>query len=264
MPFKDFSHLDLLPLARRLWRDRLPSRALKYLEENILGAPRTIDEVPGYEIPYLYFDYLRTGDAGPLKGVFYHNAMDIVALAALMNHMASILDAPFGGQVQHGLDFVSLAKLYEDLDRREEAARLYERGLEAGLGEADFGAAVQRLSALHRRRGDLEAAATLWQKAAAQGHVYAHVELAKYFEHSRRDFLKLSNGRKVLRNWLVCWIFPAMNIVTGWKNWNIGKKGCRRSLSSNIWMPASRLEKELHTCFFSKNLLPTNGELEKK
>ncbi len=40
-PFTDFAHLDLLPLARRLWRDRLPSRALKYLEENVLAAPRT-------------------------------------------------------------------------------------------------------------------------------------------------------------------------------------------------------------------------------
>ena len=188
VPFKDFAHLDLLPLARRLWRDRLPSRALKYLEENVLAAPRTSEEVPGYEIPYLYFDYLRTGDAAPLKGVFYHNAMDIVALAALMNHMATILHAPFDGQVQHGLDFIALAKLFEDLDRREEAARLYERGLEVGMGEDDFGAAVQRLSALQRRRGDIEAAAVLWQKAAAEGHVYAHIELAKYHEHHRRDY----------------------------------------------------------------------------
>ncbi len=188
IPFKDFAHLDLLPLARRLWRDRLPSRALKYLEENVLAAPRTIDEVPGYEIPYLYFDYLRTGDAGPLKGVFYHNAMDIVALAALMNHMASILHAPFDGQVQHGLDFISLGKLFEDLDRREEAARLYERGLEVGVGEADFGSAVQRLSALQRRRGDLESAVALWQKAATEGHVYAYIELAKYYEHQRRNY----------------------------------------------------------------------------
>ncbi len=188
VPFKDFAHLDLLPLARRLWRDRLPSRALKYLEENVLAAPRTPDEVPGYEIPYIYFDYLRTGDAAPLKGVFYHNAMDIVALAALMNHMASILHAPFDGQVQHGLDFIALAKLFEDLDRREEAARLYERGLQVGVSEANFGAVVQRLSALQRRRGDLESAAALWQKAAAEGHVYAHIELAKYYEHHRSDY----------------------------------------------------------------------------
>ena len=187
VPFKDFVHLDLLALARRLWRDRLPSRALKYLEENVLGAPRTSEEVPGYEIPYLYFDYLRTGDAAPLKSVFYHNAMDIIALAALMNHMASLLHAPFDGKIRHGLDFIALAKLFEDLERWDEAARLYERGLQAGVSEADFGAAVLRFSALQRRRGKLEAAVELWQKAAAEGHVYAHVELAKYYEHQRRD-----------------------------------------------------------------------------
>jgi uncharacterized protein YprB with RNaseH-like and TPR domain len=187
LPFTEFSHLDLLPLARRLWRDRLPSRALKYLEEIVLGAPRTSDEVPGYEIPYIYFDYLRTGDASPLKGVFYHNAMDIVALAALMNHMASILHAPFNGQVQHGLDFIALAKLFEDLDRQEEAANLYEHGLKTGLSEEDFGAAVQRLSNLQRRRGDLESAFALWQKAAVEGHMYAHIELAKYYEHHQRN-----------------------------------------------------------------------------
>jgi uncharacterized protein len=77
-PIKGYSHIDLLPLARRLWRDRLESRALKYLEEHVLGLRRTSEEVPGYEIPWLYFDYLRTRDARPLAGVFYHNAMDVV------------------------------------------------------------------------------------------------------------------------------------------------------------------------------------------
>ncbi|MBN2388852.1 MAG: ribonuclease H-like domain-containing protein [Anaerolineales bacterium] len=186
-PFENFLHLDLLPLARRLWRDRLPSRALKYLEENILMAPRGSEEVPGYEIPYIYFDYLRSGDATPLKGVFYHNAMDVVAMAALLNHMAALLDDPFDGRVQHALDFVALAKLFESLSNWDLAARLYERGLESELAEADFWAAVQRLSALQRRRGDLETAVRLWKQAAGQGHVYAHVELAKYYEHRVRD-----------------------------------------------------------------------------
>lgn len=188
VPFKDFAHLDLLPLARRLWRDRLSSRTLKYLEENILAAPRSIEEVPGYEIPYLYFDYLRSGDARPLKGVFYHNAMDIVALAALMNHMTSVLHAPLSGKVEHGLDFIALAKLFEDLNRWDDASRLYERGLEIGLNEMDFGSSVQRLASLQRRRGDLEAAVVLWKGAAKQGHIFAHVELAKYYEHHVRDF----------------------------------------------------------------------------
>ncbi len=187
-PFADFAHLDLLPLARRLWRDRLPSRALKYLEENVLAAPRSIEEVPGYEIPYLYFDYLRSRDARPLKGVFYHNAMDVVTMAALLSHVTSILEDPFGEMVAHGLDVVALGKLYEDLGEWDMAARLFERGLEMELPENDFWLAVQRLSHLQKRRGDLETAIGLWERAAGQGHVYAHVELAKYHEHQSRDY----------------------------------------------------------------------------
>ena len=43
IPYKDYSHVDLLPLARRLWRDRLESRTLKFLEEHILGLTRSSD-----------------------------------------------------------------------------------------------------------------------------------------------------------------------------------------------------------------------------
>lgn len=38
------------------------------------------------------------------------------------------------------------------------------------------------------RRGDLETALRLWEQAAGQGHIYAHVELAKYHEHRSRDY----------------------------------------------------------------------------
>jgi uncharacterized protein len=186
-PYKGYSHLDLLPLARRLWRDRLESRALKYLEEHVLGLTRSAEEVPGYEIPWLYFDYLRTGDARPLAGVFYHNAMDVVAMAALLTHMNEMIQNPFDGAVQHGLDFIALGKLFEDLGHWDEAARLFERGLESGLNESDFGVATRRLSILQKKRGDLGEAVRLWESAAQQGHLYAFIELAKHYEHRERD-----------------------------------------------------------------------------
>lgn len=195
VPFKNYAHLDLLPLARRLWRDRLPSRALKYLEEHVLGFTRTSEEVPGYEIPWLYFDYLRTGDARPLGGVFYHNAMDVVAMAALLGHVSQLLADPYNGRVEHGLDFIALGKLFEDLGHWDEAARLFERGLELtpstgsgqGLEEADFGVAVKRLSILQKKRGNMEQALRLWEAASQKGHIYAQIELAKYYEHKLRD-----------------------------------------------------------------------------
>lgn len=187
VPFKNYAHIDLLPLARRLWRDRLPSRALKYLEEHVLGFTRTSEEVPGYEIPWLYFDYLRTGNANPLVGVFYHNAMDVVAMAALLGHVSELLENPYNGHVQHALDFIALAKLFEDLNLWDEAARLYEHGLEVGVAESDFPVAVKRLSILQKKRGDLNQAVKLWEEAAKKNHIYAHVELAKYYEHKMRD-----------------------------------------------------------------------------
>jgi uncharacterized protein YprB with RNaseH-like and TPR domain len=188
------AHLDLLPLARRLWRDRLPSRALGYLEEHILGLTRTQEDAPGWVIPSLYFDYLRGGDARPLKSVFYHNAIDILSLAALLSHVADLLGAAFGTEgalretVVHGLDLVAMGKLFEDLRRLETAARLYEHGLAGDLPGETYWEAARRLSFLHKRRGDLLAAVALWRQAAGDGQVYAHVELAKYYEHRARDY----------------------------------------------------------------------------
>ena len=198
LPYKGYSHLDLLPLARRLWRDRLESRALKYLEEHVLDMTRTSEEVPGYEIPWLYFDYLRTGDARPLGGVFYHNAMDVLAMAALLTHINNMLETPYDGHVQHGLDFIALGKLFEDLGHWDDAARLFERGLQLdpstlpsvagqGISESDFGVAVKRLSILQKKRGDLTEAVRLWEEAAGQGHLYAFIELAKHYEHKKRN-----------------------------------------------------------------------------
>jgi len=248
-PFEDFAHLDLLPLARRLWRERLPSRALKYLEENVLFAPRTSEEVPGYEIPYIYFDYLHTGDARPLKGVFYHNAMDVVTMAALLKHMDAMLEDPFSEVVEYGLDGVALAKLFEDLGHWEQAARLFERSLEmdalAGSGqalpEADFWLAVQRLSHLQKRRGDLEVAVQWWQRAAAQGHVYAHVELAKYHEHRRRDY------QEALK-----WTLSAVELVGTldipryvYKHWTEELEHRKKRLEEKMWMKRNEKRNKL-------------------
>ena len=187
-PLASAAHVDLLPLARRLWRDRLPSRALGYLEEHILGITRTHEDVPAWMIPSLYFDYLRSGDARPLKSVFYHNAMDVLSLAALLSHVSGLLDDPLNGAVIHGLDLVAMGKLFEDLGQIEIAVQLYERGLAHDLPEDIYWKTVRRLSFAQKRRGNLSAAVALWREAARSGQIYAHIELAKFYEHKRRDY----------------------------------------------------------------------------
>jgi len=75
-------HFDLLHPARRIWRWRLTQCDLGTLERQVLGVRRAAEDVPGWLVPRYYNEYLRTGNAAPLRGVFYHNRQDIVALAS--------------------------------------------------------------------------------------------------------------------------------------------------------------------------------------
>ncbi len=186
-PLTGLAHLDLLPLARRLWRDRLPSRRLGYLESTILQVERTQDEVPGYLIPEMYFNYLRSGDARPMEGVFYHNAMDIYSLAALFNHTTALLADPLSLAGLPGLDRVALARLYEDLGYLDTAIRLYETGLDDGLPDEFFWKTVERFAQLYKHQKNWEPALALWRKAADHRDLYALEELAKYYEHTEVD-----------------------------------------------------------------------------
>lgn len=83
-PFVQNKHLDLLHITRKLWKNTLPSRSLGYLEMSLLGVARNEFEIPGNQIPQIYYDYIRTGNFELLPGVLYHNEVDIISLAALM------------------------------------------------------------------------------------------------------------------------------------------------------------------------------------
>jgi len=187
-PLPTLAHLDLLPLARRLWRDRLPSRALGSLEQYILGVTRTQEDVPGWMIPQLYFDYMRSGDPRPLKSVFYHNVVDVLSMAALLRHVADLLDDPASSTGQEPLDLVGMARLYESLGHVDTAIGLYQRALGGTLPQELACRTRQQLALIHKRREEWAAALSLWQEAAAEGEVYACVELAKYWEHRQHDF----------------------------------------------------------------------------
>lgn len=186
-PFSEMAHIDLLPLARRLWRKRLPSRALSSLEYDILEFERGQEEIPGWMVPQIYLDYLHTREATPLAGVFYHNAMDILSLAALFNTVDGMLAEPKEARVQYGLDLVSIAQLHEDLGRLDRAIELYELGLQKDIPRPFFLQTLKRYALLYRRQGKWPEALNLWYKAAEYHQVDACIEIAKYYEHRQRD-----------------------------------------------------------------------------
>lgn len=89
--WKRLPHIDLLHFARRLYRGYLSSCSLGSMEKNVLRFRRSGEDIPGAMIPAMYYQYLRSGDASPLRGVFYHNELDIVSLAVLYSHIDSVL-----------------------------------------------------------------------------------------------------------------------------------------------------------------------------
>jgi uncharacterized protein len=186
-PIRSFSHIDLLPLARRIWKYRLESRSLKNIEVEILKTQRTQEEIPGWEIPQIYFDYLRSEDARPLKGVFYHNAMDVLSLAALFQFLAGFTDNPFSIPTPDSIDLVALANLYEDLGDLDAAARYYEIGLKEHLPGELHQKTLERFARMHRKSQNWEKALQLWQFGCSEDDLYSLIELAKFYEHHEKS-----------------------------------------------------------------------------
>lgn len=177
-PFAHALQLDLLPLARRLWRERLVDCTLGTVEREILGARRDHRDVPGAEVPARYAAFLRSRDARPLRGVLRHNQDDVVALAAMRARLDDLLASrrPAAPDEAYALGRL-LARIGE-----EALALQHFRSVAAQRADAAWEASL-----LLRRTGRREAAREAWQALAQRGHADAWVALAKDAEHRTRD-----------------------------------------------------------------------------
>jgi uncharacterized protein YprB with RNaseH-like and TPR domain len=177
-----------------LWRDRLPSRTLGNIEVQILGTQRNEQDVPGWMIPQMYFDYLRSGDARPLKKVIYHNAMDILSLSALFHHSSKLLSEPTSSKVDNQIDLIAIARLFEDLGDLEKASNLYLHVVDSqdnqnqSIPEEILLRAISSLAFIYKRQGHFNPAIELWIKAAKFKDINSHIELAKFYEHKSREY----------------------------------------------------------------------------
>jgi len=215
-PFAEMPHFDMLHPARKLWRRRniaQPSHrerwsdgrpgdhascALGALEEAILGVER-FDDVPGFEIPSRYFNYLRTGDLSPLAAVFEHNRLDLLSLAALTAIAARMAgEGPGGAPSPH--EALAMGQIYVRLGRSEEADASFARA--AGIGGAPWDArtidpeiraeALRHLALERRRRHRYEEAADAWRQLLEAGAGPAFTQearraLAIHHEHRVHD-----------------------------------------------------------------------------
>lgn len=184
-PLENPQHLDLLFPARAVWRERLPSCALKDIETAVLGV-RRLGDVPGWLIPNLYFDYLRNRDPRPLRPVFSHNLLDILSLATLLARLSHLLADP---AALDPADAYGAGRIHESCGDPERAVACYTLALTANLPPVLRQRCLQRLSALHKRAHNWTAALAVWERCmqTADPDLGAHRELAMYYEHVARD-----------------------------------------------------------------------------
>ena len=190
-PFSKMAHLDLLFGSRRLWKLRFESCRLVELEHQILGVER-VGDIPGAMIPYVYFEYVRTGYSMRLAPVFEHNALDIVTLACL----TAIVPRAFqtGGwedvPVRHPAELVGLGRWLRQAGQLDQATRLFRKALNGGLADELTWRTMWDLAGLERKLEKSDSALALYSELAGVENPFrpaACEELAKHYEHRERN-----------------------------------------------------------------------------
>lgn len=185
---RELAHVDILHISRKLWRRTLPSCTLKDLEVAILGFPRSSEDVPGWMIPDIYFEYLRTRNPEKLSDVIYHNAQDIVSLAALMIHISQLFEFDTADEDISTDDLLAISRVYWDLGSHDIAVKISQRLLARELTSTQLLSANAMLGQYYKLNNSLPEAIIHWEIAASQGDPYACVELAKHYEHKQRNY----------------------------------------------------------------------------
>ena len=180
-------HVDLLHPSRRILAHRLEKARLSTIEIEVLGVERDGD-VPGFEIPGRYFDWLRYRDGNALGDVFKHNRLDIVSLASLLKYLTDLVEDSHDMAHSHHGDLLKLAGVILERGDRGKAGRMFEALTLSHQADVAT-SARQALSLIYKKARRWEEAAAVWKELVASNprDFFAVVELAKFYEHHARE-----------------------------------------------------------------------------
>ncbi len=193
LPFRleGAAHLDLVHVARRFYKRRLKNCSLGNIEREVLHLERHGD-VPGHLIPRIWFDYIDSGNARALKGVFYHHRMDILSLVALTGWLSQCLEASGGAGFEHAEDRLSVVRIHyrqKEYDAVIQAGGLFLESTGSGPLRREC---FEMLGFAHKRRQHWEAMQAAWERLLEEfprDHT-ALLELAKHHEHRTRNLAR--------------------------------------------------------------------------
>lgn len=181
-------HYDLVHAARRLWRLRLKDCSLTNIERRVMGLERHGD-VPGADIPQIWFDYLRTRDACDVKRVFYHHRMDILSLVTMTAMLASCLGAAPEEEIDFVEDRLSIVRLHYRQKHFDVAAQHARRLLESETDDYVRRECLELMGYAFKRLEDWDRMVEAWSLMLRDypDALLARAELAKYHEHRSKN-----------------------------------------------------------------------------
>lgn len=187
----DRPHLDLLGVARQLWRDHLPSRRLGVLETELLGIRRAEQDIDSSLIPWIYREYLRTDDPTQIARVFYHNLIDVLSLVTLLTHTARVAATPEAMALAPA-EWAGVGRLRDRADDESAAFAAWERALDNpgdALALETAGRLWREMSTRCKRCGAWERALEMWAAWIERDPLATEplVEQAKYHEWQTHD-----------------------------------------------------------------------------
>jgi uncharacterized protein len=183
----EMPHADFLFPARRFWRSMLPNCTLMSVESHITGRVRK-DDIPGEQIPYVYFDFLRGLRMQRMRPVLNHNADDILTLAFIASRMCRMLRLPPPTNMQ-GLELAAAGTFYAAHSDWDQAFFYLNRALEKNDFSLENRFSIQkRLSLIYKKMERYSDACTIW-RIMTQEHedFFAYIELAKFYEHKEKN-----------------------------------------------------------------------------
>ena len=180
-------HVDLLHAVRRIFKRRLKDCRLTNIEKELFSFERN-DDIPGYLIPSVYFEWLTSDSLDMLPEVLKHNRLDILSLFYLVNHIAGI-HRSHGEVLDEVDDLHSLSRVYSR--RRDQAVVESIIARIAHTDAREVADDILLFNAMNfKRTNALEKALPLWHRVAETGTreaYWANIELAKYYEHRGHD-----------------------------------------------------------------------------
>lgn len=185
--FGPSDHLDLLHATRRLYRRRLGDCTLTNVEREIFGFYRN-DDIPGYLIPSVYFEWLGSESLDAMEQVLEHNRFDILTLFFLAFRLNEAFVSG-GRSLDRADDIHSLSRIFGRRKQHDRVVDLY-RAINETAEDVAADALLYHSMAL-KRSGEVEEAVSLWESLAegdGREAFLALLELAKHSEHRLRDW----------------------------------------------------------------------------